>query len=76
VANLMETDESGSGNVELELAYLTLLGTSLARCVEELLIVSYGLLGESKENGLSPVPKQITDAIEQSGLDSKVRLVS
>jgi hypothetical protein len=73
-ANVMETDDSGSGKIELEAEYLTLLGKSLARCVEELLVVSYMVVGGAKENGRNDVTKQIRTAIEQSGLDTKVRL--
>jgi hypothetical protein len=74
-ANLMETDESGSGNSVLESEYLTLFGKSLAHCVEDLLVISY-MLGGSKENGPSTAPKQTRVAIEQSGLDSKVSYTS
>jgi hypothetical protein len=44
-ANVMETDDSGSGNIELETEDLSLLGKLLARCVEELLVVSYMVVG-------------------------------
>ena len=73
IDNLMETDDLGSGNLELEVEYLKLLGKSLARCVEELLVVSYMMLGGAKENGRNALPKEVWVAIEQSGLDNKVK---
>jgi hypothetical protein len=74
-ANVMETDDSGSGNMELEADYFTLLGKSLARCVEELLVVSYMVVGGAKENGRNDVTKQIRTAIEQTGLDTRSALL-
>ena len=44
----METDDYR--NVGLEAEYVSLLGTSISHCVEELMVMSYVLVGDSKEN--------------------------
>jgi len=69
----METDDN-LGNIELELEYVTLLASSLARCVEQLLMLCLQVC-DSKENGNEVVLKQILIAI--SGIDETTfRVVS
>ena len=65
--HLMETDEN-LGSADLEIEYLDLLGLSLCKCVEQMLILCLQLCG-AKENGQELIPKQILIAIESSGID-------
>ena len=67
--SLMVVDGFESGNIELEAEYLTHMGKLLARCVEELLVISNILTGGAKENGQGKIAKQMRTAIEQSGLE-------
>ena len=64
----METDDN-LGNTELELEYLTMLASSLAQCVEQLLMLCLQVC-DSKENKNERVLKQIVVAIESSGIDN------
>jgi hypothetical protein len=63
----METDDN-FGNTELELEYLTMLASSLAQCVEQLLMLCLQVC-DSKENENEHVLKQIVVAIESSGIN-------
>jgi hypothetical protein len=63
----METDDNFE-NSELELEYLSMLSSSLAQCVEQLLMLCLRLC-DSKENKNEHVLKQIVVAIESSGVD-------
>lgn len=65
---------TANGNDELEMEYLKLFGRSMAHNVEDLLIVTYCLALDAKENGRnsSVVRDAIRAAIEQSGIDTKV----
>ena len=67
----MDTDDSVSSNVELEAEYLSLFGTSLSHCVEELLEISTMIARARKEDG--ETTSQILAAIEHAGLQSKVQ---
>lgn len=61
-------------NPELEEEYLILFGASVASCVEQLLVAAYSLVPEgSNENPSGKYQKGLQAAIEQSGLDKKVR---
>jgi len=77
----------GDENVGLEVEYLSLLGSSVTRCVEELLVTcvrSLSVVGRSKENvyhgsnrdNKNPIRgHQLQLVLEQSGLESKVSLL-
>ena len=70
-------DSTGSGDEEAEVAYLRLLGKSVARCVEDILVVSVELADDAtKENGKSGAVSAIQTAIERSEIDSKVRTLT
>ncbi len=64
----METGDN-FGNMELELEYLKMLASSLAQCVEQLLMLCLQVC-DSKENQNLHVVKPIVVAIESSGIDS------
>ena len=70
-------DAPNNENPDLEAEYLGLFGASVARCVEELLVISYRTLihSSTKENGPNdPMEfvRQLKIAIQQSGLESRV----
>jgi len=65
--HFMRTDNN-LGNTELELEYLTMLASSLAQCVEQLLMLCLQVC-DAKENKNEHVLKKIFVAIESSGID-------
>lgn len=67
IMHSMETDDN-FGCTELELEYLTMLASSLAQCVEQLLLLCLKVC-DSKENNNGFVLKQILVAIESSRID-------
>jgi hypothetical protein len=66
-SSFMDTGENR--NVQLESEYLSLLGTSVSRCVEELVVLCHLLIGDSKEN--SEAAQRFRVAIDQVGIESK-----
>lgn len=74
--SMMYLDDESFQHTELEAAYLTTFGSSVAQCAEQILITTYNMLGDSKENAVATFPKRVYEAIEQSGLNNKVRFKS
>lgn len=81
----METENWSNDIANLEVEYLSLFGAAIARCVEEVLIISYiSLTASTKENYHQLkhqvlTPAQVRVAIEHSCLTSavsKARFVS
>ena len=77
----MDTSEDG-GNRQLEAQYLTLLGTKLAGCVMELLVIALMKLRDLKqqstgrrrsEMAVIEFSQQLAMSLDHSRLESKVR---
>jgi hypothetical protein len=73
-ADAMDTEESVNREVEEE--YLTILGSKLARCVEEMLVISLMRLRASKEatveyGKFQEFAQWISTALEFAGIESK-----
>jgi len=66
-ASFMDTGENR--NVQLESEYLKLFGSSLCRCVEELLVLCHLLNGEVKENNKGS--RSFRLVVDQMGIQSK-----
>jgi hypothetical protein len=71
----METEEGMNRHLEVE--YLTLLGTKLGRCVEELLVIALMRLRLLKEDGrmrqhFEEFSNLVSIALDHSGVESKV----
>jgi len=66
-ASMMDTGDTR--NVQLECEYLKVFGSSLSRCVEELIILCHLLIGEVKEN--NKAAHSFGLVIDQMGIQSK-----
>ena len=65
----MDTGENR--NVQLEAEYVSLFGASVSHCVEELSVLSYLLVGNSKENDGAETFKQFRTAVDQVAMETK-----
>ena len=65
----MDTGENR--NVQLEAEYVSLFGNSVSHCVEELSVLAYLLVGNSKENEGAETLQQFCTAIDQVAIETK-----